>query len=193
MAGSPYLKSDGRLSDVISAIQTLGTYRFYRLSTEKWSERICGDETESSKWRSVFEQHPEFFRYSSDGKSVSLVLRRQKPKLFDVDSLNIITREERLSRDADSRKRISRSPLSESELQLLIGLATSFHSKAIADKKDGRWWLHLIMPIAVAAIGLGGVVVGSYLNGENVEKIEDLETKEKELQPPPTEAKNHSQ
>jgi hypothetical protein len=160
MPKSPYLATDERLSDVISAIQTLGTYRFYKLSTEKWSERICGDGSQTVKWKNVFEQHPEFFRYSADLKNVSLVLRRQRPKLFDVDTLKLVDRVDREARDTAGKARISRAPLSESELQLLIELAVNLHKKALEDRRDARWW----MPLLIAAIGLFGVWLGANIN-----------------------------
>jgi hypothetical protein len=160
MSKSPYLKTDERLSDVISAIQTLGTYRFYKLSTEKWSERICGDTSQTAKWKKVFEEHPEFFRYSADLKNVSLVLRRQRPKLYDVDTLQLVQRVDREARDAAAKARISRAPLTESELQLLIELAVNLHKKALEDRRDSRWW----MPLLIAAIGLFGVWLGANIN-----------------------------
>lgn len=172
MSKSPYLRNDDRLNDVISAIQTLGTYRFYRMSPQKWSERICGDESQAEKWCGVFRDHPEFFRFSSDDKSVSLVLRRQKPKLFDVDSLKLISRDDRVLRNAEGRARISRSPLSEGELQLLIGLATNFHSKALEDRRDGRWWTPIATTVIAALIGLGGVVLGSMLDDDRETSVE---------------------
>lgn len=160
MASSPYLETDERLSDVISAIQTLGTYRYYKLSTEKWSERICGDSSQTAKWKRVFEEHPEFFRYSADLKNVSLVLRRQRPKLYDVDTLQLVERADRDARDAAAKTRISRAPLSDSELQLLIELAVSLHKKALEDRRDSRWW----MPLLIAAIGLFGVFLGANID-----------------------------
>jgi hypothetical protein len=162
MPKSPYLKTDERLSDVISAIQTLGTYRFYKLSTEKWSERICGDASQTDKWKTVFEEHPEFFRYSADLKNVSLILRRQRPKLYDVDTLQIVQRADREARDAAGKARISRAPLSDGELQLLIELAVNLHKKALEDRRDGRWW----MPLIIALIGLFGVWLGANINGD---------------------------
>jgi len=121
MPRSPYLVNDDRLGDVLSAIQTLGTYRFYKLTPEKWSARISGDGGNDKHWKQVFREHPEFFRFSSDDTKVSLVLRRQKPKLFDVDSLEIVTRAERDGRDSGGQARITRAPLIEGELRMLVG------------------------------------------------------------------------
>lgn len=163
MRRSPYLVNDNRLGDVLSAIQTLGTYRFYKLTPEKWSARISGDTASGNHWKKVFREHPEFFRFSSDDVKVSLVLRRQKPKLFDVDTLEEVTRTERDRRDSDGQARISRAPLNEGELQMLIGVASNLHSKALHDRQDGRWWLPLAATIFSAVIGLTGVWLGASL------------------------------
>ncbi len=163
MRKSPYLANDDRLGDVLSAIQTLGTYRFYKLTPERWSARIGGDNGLRKHWEQVFREHPEFFRFSSDDAKVSLVLRRQKPKLFDVDSLEIVTRAERDSRDSEGQSRITRAPLGEGELQMLIDVANSLHSKALQDRQDSRWWLPLAATAFSAAIGLAGVWLGATL------------------------------
>ncbi|MEP0942018.1 MAG: hypothetical protein ABJH20_09920 [Rhizobiaceae bacterium] len=151
----------------MSAIQTLGTYRFYKLTPRKWSDRISGDSNSEKHWERVFRQHPEFFRFSSDGAKVSLVLRRQKPKLYDVDSLELVTRTERDGRDSVGQARITRAPLEEGEMQMLIGVANGLHSKALQDKQDSRWWLPLVATIFSATIGLAGVWLGATLNSAN--------------------------
>ncbi|OIQ40133.1 MAG: hypothetical protein BM560_14155 [Roseobacter sp. MedPE-SWde] len=164
MSRSPYLVNDDRLSDVLSAIQTLGTYRFYKLKPESWSARISGDSSQGKRWEQIFRQHPEFFRFSSDDTKVSLVLRRQKPKLFDVDSLEVVTRAERDNRDSAGQARITRSPLAEGELQMLIDVASNLHSKALQDRQDSRWWLPFLATVFSAVMGLAGVWLGSTLN-----------------------------
>ena len=73
---SPYLK-EGRLGDVIAAITVLGTYPFYKLAVNRWAARISGSEQRAEHWRRVLEEHPEFFRQTSDGQKFSLVWRRQ--------------------------------------------------------------------------------------------------------------------
>jgi len=166
MKKSPYLKFEDRLADVVSAIQTLGTYRFYKLTPQSWSERISGDAKQMGRWTQVFRQHPEFFRFSSDGLMVSLVLRRQKPKLFDVDELRIVSRAERNGRDKSGQARISRGPLSESELKMLIEVANNMHSKALLDRQEGRWWLPLFATVLSAVVGFGGVWLGATLKTE---------------------------
>lgn len=180
MPSSPYLSHKDRLGDVLAAIQTLGTYRFYKLSPEGWSNRICGSGQQEQAWRTVFSEHPEFFRFSSDGTKVSLVLRRQKPKLFDVDALSLVSREERDARDASGQARISRAPLSDSELQFLVNMANDLHGKALEDRREGRWWVTMLVPVLVAAIGLVGVWLGASLKNEAppvAQKIEKPESR----------------
>lgn len=163
MKNSPYISEEDRLGDVISAIQTLGTYRFYKLTPDQWSQRISGDAPHSKKWATVFKEHPEFFRLSGKGDKVCLVLRRQKPKLFDVDTLQTITRDERNQRDVAGQSRVTRAPLTENELQLLVTIAGNLHSKALDDRRDSRWWMPYVMTAVSASIGLFGVWLGAAL------------------------------
>lgn len=163
MVKSPYLVNDDRLADLIAAIQTLGSYRFYRLPPEKWSYRISGSDKQVGRWRKVFSEHPEFFRYSQDGSTVCLVLRRQKPKVFDVDTLQTISRDDREGRDAEAKARVSRAPLSEAEMGLLVELASELHSKALEDRRDSRWWVPLVTTSVSAVAGLIGVWIGAKL------------------------------
>ncbi|RYH00683.1 N-carbamoyl-L-amino acid amidohydrolase [Salipiger sp. IMCC34102] len=167
---------------MLSAIQTLGTYRFYKFSPEKWSARISGDSTTAKHWEQVFREHPEFFRFSSDDAKVSLVLRRQKPKLFDVDTLQMVTRAERDGRDTDGQARITRAPLEAGELQMLINVANGLHSKALQDRQDGRWWLPLVATVFSAVIGLAGVWLGATLKSAP----QDLDQPSLEAGPTPT-------
>ena len=81
---SPYL-ADGRLADVIAALQATATYKFYKLDFARWADRIVGEKAKANHWRKVFEEHPEFFRLDSDRRRASLVWRRQHQKRYDVD------------------------------------------------------------------------------------------------------------
>ena len=87
---SPYLREDGRLGDVIAAIQAMATYKFYKLEFKGWADRISADETLAEHWRQVFQEHPEFFRLDGERKRASLVWRRQHPKRYSVDTLSTI-------------------------------------------------------------------------------------------------------
>ncbi len=154
--GSPYLAADDRLADVIAAIQVMGTYKFYKLDFEAWSDRICGDKSEASHWRAVFEQHPEFFRLDSGRRRASLVWRRQRIKHYDVDKGSAITKEAYLALSDSQKARISRMPLNSDELEMLISTAINLHARALEHKQDTRWWI-------VAAIGFLGALAGGLI------------------------------
>jgi len=161
MAHSPYLTDSHRLADVIAAIQAMGTYKFYKLDFAEWADRIVGDKTQEKYWRAVVEQHPEFFRLDSKRQKASLVSRRQRQKLFNVDTNHEISREE-FRRLSDSEKmRISRSPLSSTEIEALFDVAIKLHVSQLEHQKDRRWWILAGLPFLGAITGalLGPVLV----------------------------------
>jgi hypothetical protein len=154
MANSSYFNEPNRLAEVISAIQVMGTYKFYKLDFAQWADRISGDANQADHWKTVFEEHPEFFRLDAGRGRSSLVWRRTYPKLYDVD------REEKISRDqffqlSDEKKaRISRSPLNNSDISTLISAAVQLHSRALEHQQDKRWWIS-------GVVGLLGVILGA--------------------------------
>jgi hypothetical protein len=154
MSKSPYLSSPDRLGDVIAAIQVMGTYKFYKLDFAGWADRIVGDEAQALHWRSVVEQHPEFFRMDAKREKASLVWRRQRQKLFNVDTESQITREEFRHLSDDQKLRISRMPLASTELALLLDAAIKLHSTALEHKKDRRWWIPVIGSLAGVILGV---------------------------------------
>ncbi|MFY0591972.1 hypothetical protein [Roseivirga sp.] len=158
---SPYLNHPNRLADVIAAIQALGSYKFYKLSVEKWADRITGSKDEEN-WKTVFKEHPEFFRFDSDRKRVSLVLRRNYRRNYDVDLEQRLTYEElqELKTKDKSRldDRISREPLSNSDIAILVSTAIDMHARALQHKKEVEWW-------KPAIFGLLGVIIGALIKG----------------------------
>jgi hypothetical protein len=147
---NPYL-SEGRLGDVIAAITTLGTYKFYKLDTARWADRITGTSETAEKWQTVFREHPEFFRLTSDQTKVSLVWRRQFPRNFDVDE----EPEEFPDHEVDglTESRISRRPLTPSEVTELISVAIRLHDRALEQKKARIWWIPAVLSLVGVAIG----------------------------------------
>ena len=91
---SPYTKNPQRLADVIAAIQAMGIYEFHMCSFARWARNISGDEAQATHWRTVFEEHPEFFRLDTERKLASLVWRRQLPKWFHVDRWKELSEDE---------------------------------------------------------------------------------------------------
>lgn len=107
---SAYIRVQGRLADVVAAINAMSIYRFYKLDFKGWSDRISGTEEGAAHWERVFKDHPEFFRLDSSQSKVSLVWRRQKPKRYNVDTGETISRQEYRDLDEQLKKRISRVP-----------------------------------------------------------------------------------
>jgi hypothetical protein len=159
---SPYLRDPNRLGDVIAAIQSMGTYKFYKLSFEGWADRISADKSKAEHWKEVFEEHPEFFRLDSTKQRASLVWRRQYPKLFHVDQGRRLSRLEYAALNEREKKRISRDPLTPPDIKTLIDTAINLHSRAIERERESRWW----MPLLSSAVGgLIGAALGVWFRG----------------------------
>ena len=157
---SPYLADANRLADVIAAIQAMATYKFYKLSFEDWADRMSADKSQATRWKAIFEQHPEFFRLDSAREKASLVWRRQFPKRYSVDLGRVLTNDEYEQMSDQERLRVSRIPLAASDIKTLIDTAVNLHNRALEHQKDRRWWVAL-----ASAIGaLIGSVVGAVLN-----------------------------
>ena len=43
---------------VIAAIQAIGLYKFYKLDSAGWAERLAADPSQADHWKKVFEEHP---------------------------------------------------------------------------------------------------------------------------------------
>ncbi|NRR92391.1 N-carbamoyl-L-amino acid amidohydrolase [Winogradskyella undariae] len=162
MKESPYLKYDNRLADVIAAIQVMGIYKFYKLDFSQWADRISGDINETAKWENVFIEHPEFFRIDQTKKKVSLVWRRNYPKNFDVDTRNEISKSDFLALSDEKKARISRNPLKNDDITMLIESAISLHSRALQLKQDKRWWVPVLIGVIAGVIStIANIVMGS--------------------------------
>lgn len=154
---SHYIKTDTRLADVVSAIQAMGSYKFYKRSFAGWSQAICGDENQKEYWETIILEHPEFFRLNTEKDKASLVWRRNYPRNYHVDRNKVLTDIElnELS-EADHNSRVSRMPLSSDDISVLINTAINLHSRQLERKKDKLWW-------RTSVIGIAGVVVGALL------------------------------
>lgn len=100
-------------------------------------------------WRTLFAQHPEFFRLDDNLTRVTLHLRAAKPQNYDPEHLRILT-----SAEADSLKRqLSRTPLDPAEINTLITTAIQLHGQAVTYQQERRWFVALLF-------GLAGVLIG---------------------------------
>jgi len=152
---NPYL-TEGRLADVIAAITALANYRYYKISFEKAAEKIANIPEEANKWEIVLKEHPEFFRIS--GNTVSLVWRRQYPKLYDTKLDKEITRQQ--FKELSRKQRdftISRRPLNTAETTALIDVAIRLHERAIEDMRVKFWWIPLLSAVLAFVGALTGV------------------------------------
>lgn len=151
---SPYLKNEKRLADVIAAIQVLATYKFYKLDLPGWSKRITGSNENGEYWKMVFEDHPEFFRLTDNKEKASLAWRRSYQRRYHVDHDKILTKEEIDSLDKNERhERVSRIPLSNSDIATLISTAIDLHARAIESEKEKRWLLPSLVTILAVMLG----------------------------------------
>jgi hypothetical protein len=153
---NPYTENDNRLADVIAAIQVMATYKFYKLGFSGWADRIEGRDSQGDYWKTVFKQHPEFFRLDSKEEKASLVWRRNYQKLYDVDKEETISRDTYNELSNTEKTRISRVPLTNSDISTLINTAINLHGGELDHKKDSRWWI-------TGAIGLAGVILGAVI------------------------------
>ena len=154
---SPYLNDSKRLGDVVAAIQAIGTYKFYKLPFDGWADRISGDGSKGGHWRTVFFEHPEFFRFDSKREKASLVWRRQYPKRFHVDEVRRLTAEEYHALTDDDKDRVSRDPLTATDIKSLINTAINLHSRAVEHQQRKRWWTALVGGVG----GLIGAIIGA--------------------------------
>ena len=154
---SPYLSSHTRLADVIAAIQAMGTYKFYKLDFRGWAKRISGDPENYQYWKNIIEEHPEFFRLDENRSKASLVWRRNYQRTYHVDENKELSRGECNDLPDNIRKeRISRLPLTSSDISVLIETAVNLHSRALEKQNSENWWKS-------PSIGLAGVVIGGLM------------------------------
>lgn len=73
--------------------------------------------------------------------------------------MKVITAQEYNNLTTQQKERISRTPLTPSDIKALIDTAVNLHSRALEHQKDKRWWTVL----ASAAGGLLGSITGALL------------------------------
>lgn len=153
VSNSPYLKNCNRLGDVIAAIQVMGKYGFYKLTFDKWAMRISGDENKGEYWKTIFSDHPEFFRLDTEGKMASLAWRRSYRKRYSVDNQREFSFEEYSVLTNEQKKKVSRTPLTGDEISVLINTAINIHARAIEQNKENRWLSSPLFSLLGVALG----------------------------------------
>jgi ABC-type phosphate/phosphonate transport system permease subunit len=158
---SPYLK-DGRLSDIIAAIQAMGVYPW--AGRKEW-EKTLDTAKSAENWKDLFSEHPEFFRLS--GEWTTLRWRYTYDKTYDARSHRELNAEEIDKLLPDEKDKLTHKPLDAGQIEALIRVAIELHSRAIAQEQEGRWWkpvwITALMGFLGALIGALAALGGAYL------------------------------
>jgi hypothetical protein len=158
---SPYLK-DGRLGDVLAAIQIMGVSDWYRRKLEVWTILLSGDADQEAHperfaqrmghWRTVFQEHPEFFRPSGAVPGAyALGIRRGLPRRYHVRRRKVMDQDEIERLTQEEQAYLTRTPLSLDDMKKLVDMALALHEEA---NNRARWLLQLLIPLG------GSIVVG---------------------------------
>ncbi|MEJ2704136.1 MAG: hypothetical protein P8Z79_17005, partial [Sedimentisphaerales bacterium] len=130
---SPYLK-DSRLADIIGAIQVMGVYPWASRKAEDWLKSL-GKPLSASDWASIFKQHPEMFRLTSNGW-VSLRWRHGYFRTFDPKWGRDLTESEQTSLTPEQQENLTHKPLTSDQIGVLINTGLNLHARAIAHTRD---------------------------------------------------------
>lgn len=152
----PYLK-EHRLSDIITAIQKMGSYQYAGRRPIDWGKYIGRSPQSAPDWNIVFLEHPEFFLIKDD--LAFLVWRRSSNLRIHLQSGNKIKPKDYLQLNKTEKKEYSWPPLDHNQIEVLIHSAIRMHSCAIETNKDKRW----AVPIYIAIIGVLGTLLAGIL------------------------------
>jgi hypothetical protein len=149
---SPYLK-ERRLADIIAAIQAMGVYPWAGRKT--WDKKL-GEPLSAHNWRTLFSEHPEFFRLS--GEWITLRLRYTYDKSYDAQKHRDLSEEEISKLTPDEKEKLTHKPLDPDQIEMLVKTAIELHDRAIAQEQERRWWIPVWLP---ALVGLLGAILGA--------------------------------
>jgi hypothetical protein len=157
---SPYLKPD-RLPDLLAAIQAMAISPRYRLGPIDWADLISGDSAKGSYWRTVLDEHPEFFRASSKHPGqYALIWRRAGGSRYHRREGRILEYAEIADLAEEDRKFLSRPPVPEAQIKTLFDTAISLHKNAVDEYRDRRWLIMLLASLASPLASALGAVLG---------------------------------
>ncbi|MEM7082612.1 MAG: hypothetical protein AAF465_07745 [Pseudomonadota bacterium] len=166
---NPYLEGDDRLSDVLAGIQMLSTYRYYKVSFGYFQDRLKVKPRTADSWKALFHEHPEFFRVNDEDdddeekQNVCMLMRRAKPKRYNVDDGQLLTRAQVKALSGRDRDCISRAPLSSDEKQWMMKMAIDLHAQALARKESRQRFYAIVASIVVAVIGAAAVIAAAFV------------------------------
>jgi hypothetical protein len=164
---SPYLAHEGRLADIIAAIQVMGTYpKFASREPQKWEDKL-DKPISAASWAEICNEHPEFFRLresnGSDRRWASLRWRWALDEDYDPDEGRSLSLDEIRRLTEQQRRKLTRAPLESSQIETLIDTAISLHTRAIEYERQKQWWVPVVIPAITALIGAGLGFVGAWL------------------------------
>lgn len=144
---SPYLANPRRLSDVLAAIQVMGTYEWSSSEEPDWQKRL-GDPVSADNWKTIFTEHPEFFRIS--GKWNSLCWRHAYHRNFSIPQRRELTPAEIADLSDEEKEKLTRKPLTPEQVEALMKTAIELHNRSIAHAQENRW----LSPLLFALLGV---------------------------------------
>jgi len=150
---NPYLR-DWRLADVLAALTLMGRYPYPSLKWQDWAERL-GAVRSAPDWRTVFYEHPEFFRLSEEEAGwASLRLRYGFDRTYSLSERRELAPTEMTAMAADSDyKDLTRRPLTPEEIEALTNTAIELHARAIAQAGERRWLIPILFTLAGTLLG----------------------------------------
>jgi len=149
---SAYLK-DGRLADVLAAIQLMAARERPQAEIKKWAEELSGSEVgerEVDRWTAVFEEHPEFFvMYKLKGDVKAALRLRYTNKFYDPRINKTYTPEETDELSTERRWALTTKPLKTDSISTMMNAAIELHHRAVEELMARRWWVPVLPPFSV--------------------------------------------
>jgi hypothetical protein len=169
-AKSPYL-IDGRLPDVLAAIQYLGSAVRPEATIENLALNLDrkSDSDTVEKWTAVFRDHREFFlmyTLEKDPKQKAALRWRYAYKRYDAVGNKEYTDAEYLDLDPKDpiegpiRERLTSKPLTAEQIQTLVNTAIGLRTTALEEQKASVWWV----PLLAAILAFLGTIAGTWLS-----------------------------
>lgn len=167
MKKNPYLQP-GRLAHVIAAIEVLSVRPWAGIAVDQWVREVETPEGSplaqeiaeeaAHKWTTLFREHPEFFKLydlSKDAKTehkVTLRLRSAYPINYNPKTGHEVPTEQ-LPGPPQLYNEYTRRPLTSSEIKILIKTAIDLHTRAIAERREARFYVPAALAVIGAAVG----------------------------------------
>ena len=156
---SAYLKQ-GRLSDVIAALQIMAAGERPEKSIKGWARELSYDDSDAEvgRWTTVFKEHPEFFldyKLQGDPTLKSALRWRYTNKRYDSKTGKEYKPHEKVPEE--QRSNLTTKPLTSDAIVALMNTAIELHSRAIEELTASRWWV----PVLAALLGFIGALLGA--------------------------------